>query len=107
MSSFYTAATGSEQLSGTGTLLVLADDCRWTPAPDVAVTATGMGESGVTYYLTGSDAGTGTPGAVFFLNMPPGWKTLTMTVPGMGVVASDVMVFVRAGAASLITLHPN
>jgi hypothetical protein len=66
-----------------------------------------MGDTGVAYYFIGSDAGTGTPGAVFFLNMPPGWKTLSMTVPGLGAVATDVTVFVRAGAASLITLHPN
>jgi hypothetical protein len=107
LQTLYSVATGSAQVAGTGTLAVFADDCRWTPAPDVTIDATGTSQATVRYYPDGSASAAGPTGTAFFLNMPPGWTTLSVTAPGLGVVARDVVVFVEEGSVSLITIHPN
>jgi len=99
---------GVPQLPGRGTLQVVATDCHWAPAPGVSVVATGIDEQTTELYPAGGTAtATGLTGQAYFLNAPEGPLSVSVVLPGVGIIAHDVHVLVQAGAVSVVFVHPN
>lgn len=92
-----------------GIVRVVAQDCHWLPSSGVVVDITGMGPKSVRFYPGdgGGFARAGQAGTADFLAMPPGLVKITVTAPGVGVIAHDVPVLVQANAVTFIAVHPD
>jgi hypothetical protein len=95
----------------TGQIALIAVDCLGNQAPGVRVSATN-GTTTLQAYYAGKNAldqigPTGVNGAAFFFNVPPGTYTVAATPDGLGRVASQQTVVVRAGTLTEVGMQPT
>ena len=86
-------------------------DCEGLPAQGVSLKLDTVSPDTVPYYMNGSlpsstMSETGAEGEAGFINVPPGFVTITSTKSGVGKV-SALTVLVREGYITFVPLSPS